>query len=353
MTFGFASAGPEVLFTPIWSSTEPETRDTPVLFSRQSAAMPSLCLLAKSKNPSSYHGFSTLRTTRKIDRWKGGIAVKKLACFLMALLLLGTAAIAEESGVTLYEAVYDETLLTGWYQSLYPFPETLLYANEEENQILVLLLSKQDYPDAQSYISEIYESTQEFATATDYTGLVDWDGAQLGAGSMASYMARYEDDAYTERIYAVDYDAQHLLVIWFTMTGEDGVWIDDFTSLFLRDLNIERAQADEWKTGYIRAAQIVDNQVELTIDYVRFHWGEDAFDYTIEDDGQSALQVKIGPEAKVFIPIAADFSESTRRSDATEIVDAINECLAIKADLLFEVAVRDGQIIWMDYCYEV
>lgn len=281
--------------------------------------------------------------------------MKKLLGLMMAvLLLLGASAVAEEKNdTTLYVAKYDEAMLTGWYQSLYPLPETLLYANEEEDQILLLLMEKAEYPTAQSYLDEVYETTQEYATVTDYSGVQEWDGAQLGKGQKIGYVARFEDEAYSERVYAAEYGEEHVLVVWFTLTGEDDEGIEEFTSAFLSGLSIERTPFDEWKTGYVRAAQLSGDQVELSIDYVQFDWGDDAFDYTIEDDGENALQVKIAPDASVFIPNAVDFAESMHVRDGAEIVEAIENCLSTNEDLLFEVAILNGEIVWMDYCYVV
>lgn len=275
-----------------------------------------------------------------------------LSCMMVLLLALSLPTYAE--GVTMYQLSYNDSMVEDWYKSAYPFPETLLYLNQNEDQVLVMSLDKQQYASADAYIADYIDNVKGYANVTISSGPADWNAPWGSVGKVSGFTSEIieGDETYISkyRLYAADYE-DALFVVEMTFSQErDDEWIGKFADTFLDgQFAIRKETADELKTAYVKAMEVgADGSLVLTVDYVELVAGEDEYDYTIQDDGNPEVQVTASANAQIYIPDVENFGESVRIENPAAAVAAFNACYAQNPEVLFELVFKDGLVVWMD-----
>lgn len=273
-------------------------------------------------------------------------------CLLAATLLAGQTALSE--GLFLYEIEYDDSMTQDYSKTYYPFPETILYMYDlEDNQVLVMLLDKDDYPSASEYLENAYADLNETCEVLSYSGVYNYT-LPSGAPAMMTQAIADEDGVnYKEYNMLTDYD-DYLLVIRISAAmseQRDEQWADEFFETFVSEkLEIKKIAVDSRGIGYVKElTQDERGALILSCELVELVQGADEYDYFVQRTGEAGVYA-FAEDARVYLPDAADFSEVRRLSSADEIIQALRECVDVQPDFIVEFALLNGEIIWLDYC---
>lgn len=284
---------------------------------------------------------------------KVGLLKRMLLCLCALLALVGGIALAEDT--CLYEIQYDDSMTQGFTKTYNPFPETILFLyDEQDDQVLVMLLDKASYPSTRAYLENAYEELKEYQDISGYTGVMDYS-LPSGEDALMTQLIVEEDDANFKE-YSLMSDAGDYFMsvqISIALTKEhDERWADTFFETFLNDsFALTAIPIDDKKVGYVRGMERAEaGNLILNIELVEFIAGEDEYDYSIKSLGEALTSYTIMPGARVYLPRANEFYQIDRLNTPDEIETRILECQKVQPDFLIEMALKDNEIIWLDYC---